>query len=368
MNNDNGLQCFIISKFSLNDSKIREIIKEKLIENYSIKTWDGYSQPIEYGTNLFDDIEKRMKDSDFIVAVISDESPYVLFELGLAFGLGKPVFIILTGDKKLIPSDIPFTYVKYKPDDLDSFKFSFETFIESILSKKKIGRKKQKINDKKQKEMNFESAVLALRHKDPEIRKNAVKVLGDIGNERAIEQLKFAINDMNWNVRKTVKNQLKRFNILTSSDYYKKLGQLRERGNEIDIQKLIATIFIDMGIVFKESPIMEKNIRPDFSLWLDSLEGVFGNPILIEIKIGSLTEKKLLFAEKQLYSNLIKTNAKAGIILYLDRGDKKFPIKTFFQSNIIRIEISDLINSLNELTLEEILLRERNRLAHLRDD
>jgi hypothetical protein len=65
---------------------------------------------------------------------------------------------------------------------------------------------------------------------------------------------------------------------------------------------------------------------------------------------------------------LSKTNARTGILLYLDRRGRRFPSPKPILSNIIRIEISELIGNLDRITFEEIILREKKKAVSLQRD
>ena len=491
MKNKIQLKCFIISTSLFDTSRIRELIRE-----YNIKLWDAYSEPIKPGLNIIDEVQNKIKRSDFTVAIISDENPNLFYEIGLAQGFRKPIFLIIIDKKPSIPLSY-FSYLKYKPDDVEAFKFSFEPFIKSIYSKKKWWSKKRKKEEFiDPKEINYENQISdivikdvhfrrfescgkfgiynnfskmeqmlkgvtgsekvravktlgesldkraiktliwALKDNDSDVRKIAAKALGEIGDEKAVEPLILALKDEDWNVRKVIVNVLKKFNISLDKNYlfslninYKQylkdgiidntlrkafenskiplstgakiskrddnhweiidstknykieytgihlniyyrnyiveLEQLRQSGYERETERLVEDMFNYIGIMYKESPEIEEGFRPNFSVWLDSLEGIFGNPVIIELKLGNLSEHKLYSAEEKLYSYLLKSNANAGILLYLDRKGRRFLSKRFIHPNIIRMDISDLIRDLNELTLEEILLRERNKILHL---
>ena len=62
----------------------------------------------------------------------------------------------------------------------------------------------------------------------------------------------------------------------------------------------------------------------DMALWLDEVESSLGNPLLVEVKLGRLTESKIAQAEDQLRSYIVKTHARAGLLVYLDRQGHRF--------------------------------------------
>lgn len=104
----------------------------------------------------------------------------------------------------------------------------------------------------------------------------------------------------------------------------------------------------------------------DMALWIDPLTNSLGNPILVEVKIGHLTEPRLLLAEEQLRHYLITTSVQSGLLLYLDVEKKTFGRSTNDSPLIVRLDIRELINRLEKQSLVQILLSERDAMVHLR--
>jgi hypothetical protein len=73
-----------------------------------VQVWLDESSP-EPGSSSRRDIEKALRDSDTIVALIDEEnvkSPYLFFELGIAVAMGKKIVPVVLGNVDL--SGLPF--------------------------------------------------------------------------------------------------------------------------------------------------------------------------------------------------------------------------------------------------------------------
>ena len=67
---------------------------------------------------LSDQILAAIRRAEFVVADLTDANPNVLFEVGLAQGLSKPVLLLSQGRASAVPSDLRAQQVAiYRPDD-----------------------------------------------------------------------------------------------------------------------------------------------------------------------------------------------------------------------------------------------------------
>ena len=67
---------------------------------------------------LSDQIQAAIRRAEFVVADLTDANPNVLFEVGLAQGLSKPVLLLSQGRASAVPSDLRAQQVAmYRPDD-----------------------------------------------------------------------------------------------------------------------------------------------------------------------------------------------------------------------------------------------------------
>jgi hypothetical protein len=102
----------------------------------------------------------------------------------------------------------------------------------------------------------------------------------------------------------------------------------------------------------------------DYAIWNDNLTFALGNPLLIEIKAGSLTPHIIHTTENRLKHYLAKTNAKSGILLYLDRNGRRFQENYSVDPLILRYDLEDFIEALSKSTFENVVLSKRNEMIH----
>ena len=139
-------------------------------------------------------------------------------------------------------------------------------------------------------------------------------------------------------------------------------GMLRQ-GMEIDIISLVANLLKSEGVVLSMSHGPRDTVS-DMSLWINSIESTIGNPILVEVKTGILSDSTLERAEQQLRRSIQTTNASAGLLVYADRRGRRFKPSKLRLPLVIRLELRDLVERLSKYPIDYILLSERNRIAH----
>jgi len=94
----------------------------------------------DVGTPIVDKIENLLKNSDLIVADVTEENATISFELGYASALHIPIILII--DKDNIPSKFPrisvekFPILTYQRNNLKSLVKSLQKFISIYLKEK----------------------------------------------------------------------------------------------------------------------------------------------------------------------------------------------------------------------------------------
>lgn len=253
------------------------------------------------GTTFPNLTRQKIQESDFIIAVLQSENANVLFELGVAEGLKKPIFILV--DKGY---NVPFF--------LDT-KFYYQTNFKDLLL-----------------------VELALKN-----------FIQDIGSKKRSISKREETNTLS--VDETTNTLVRISNLRRNPDEREIFSLIKETFSKIDIQSVSTNEFTsDKGVDFV---IRNKNLTP-----------YFGNPIFVEVKIGNLNAKRILEAERQLLRYLSNSEAKGAIILYLDRDNKRFDeIKTIYNS-ILLFDLEDFINGIASDGFEKTLIDKRNRSVH----
>ncbi|MGG3926527.1 hypothetical protein ABET51_11070 [Metabacillus fastidiosus] len=295
------LSTYIVSGNNENHKKMTSLLSDNNIQIINV---NESLNPID--SSIFDNI----KGCDFITAIVTEDNPNVFYELGYAQGLGKPIFLIVNKDTNfpLNLQGILYTFIEDYFIEEKYFKgvnFNFQQFLKNYPIKKGIKKKNSQKNPKSEKILS-------------------------INKEEILAKIDLLRNNDNQN------------------------ASLRG----LLFEKIVADLFanLDLGAVV---PNERKELNDiDFALWVDELETELGNPILVELKMGNLSRNTLERAEKQLLTHFEDSNAKTGLIIYLDNNNRKFErSKKENSSNILYIEFNDLINNLKQNSFDQILLQ-----------
>ena len=291
-------RCFITAPADLNTSTIINLFKKK-----GISASDFYSLGV---SSTSTSVESEIIRANFVVAILSSlySNQNVLYELGLARGLKKPILIIAIDD-----CPIPYflkgnVYLRANLMDSDILSFKIDQF----LLKQKNASKKSIVTE------------------NPSLK----------GTPKHTKQYLLHI-----------KNKLKSLSPEAT-------------GNEFS--NFLGEFFRNQGFVVESSG--GSDIGADMSIWVDSLEKTLGNPILVETKYGLISEVRLRQSEMQLREFLAKSNLRSGILVYLDKSGRDFGSSKFTFPLVIRFEVFDLIEKLTKEPLDSLLLKERNKIAH----
>jgi len=328
-------KCYFISSADADTKQIRELLKREGIRPYEKRM--GFSTKP-------DSVRDIIKESDFVIALVSLKGlpQNILFEIGVAYGLRKPIFLLIQGEGP-IPSDLNnFVYIRSSANS-DSIDFSLRQFL-------------YKNNLESEKPTYYEGSpevprtIYKFRH-GSKYSANGIPISETYDRELMAPGL---------NHLKADKLQLE--NRLAME---RKLPPVLKKENpcEIEVVPFLIRLFEKKGAVVSQySEHREKGA--DMALWIDSLANSFGNPILAEVKIGHLTNLRLKSAEQNLRRYLRAMNLQSGLLLYLDYDRKHFKRSVSDTPLIIRLDIRDLALELETKSLFSILLSERNAMVH----
>lgn len=84
--------------------------------------------PNNVTTWWLEDIKVAIKESDFVVADVTESNPNVLIEVGIAFAVDKPVILLVNRRTHTrMPSDLAgYVYLAYDPDRMEELSSEFE--------------------------------------------------------------------------------------------------------------------------------------------------------------------------------------------------------------------------------------------------
>lgn len=295
------LKCFISAPYDIDISNIKGILSDN-----DVDTFDLYDFSI--GDSIQQILKRKLRQADFALFVISKESTNVIYEMGICEGLGKQHFIILEKDYKAPIFIENKLFIRANLQDRNFLQMSILKVLQSV--KKKSIKTKRKIQEKKPKEVLYNQEI--------------------------------------QDVLNSFKNQI---------------VNLRNLGQGRELEYVIEEIFKTVRLNYVENS-SNKDKGVDFALWSNELGKIIGNPIIVEVKYGNLSNSTIKNAELQLQQYINKSDAKVGILLYLDKKGKRFEIQSSLNPLIMAYDVEDFITDMLNHSFEGLVLNQRNKIAH----
>ena len=111
MKKTNFKTCFISAPFAVDTSVIRNALEVNRV------SWSDQTT-LDLGTSWLENLDSFLQRTDFICAVLPErQHGNILFELGIAYGKGKPI-LAFVGPSATVPTDLTaLTYVRANPTD-----------------------------------------------------------------------------------------------------------------------------------------------------------------------------------------------------------------------------------------------------------
>jgi hypothetical protein len=125
------LTCYISWPQGVQIENLRLVLRESKVRTPSI------GELVPAGVTSADVVRTDLERTDFVCGVLSASfaNENVLFDLGLAIGLGKPVFIIAEGSR-LIPSSLAsYPFLIAKIDETKPIAFHLKYFLKNLSRK-----------------------------------------------------------------------------------------------------------------------------------------------------------------------------------------------------------------------------------------
>jgi hypothetical protein len=122
------LKCLVLLPFDASARSLRDTIRRIIYEEQGEPLFLDDFRP---GAVWVDEVSRLIRESDAVIADVTRSNPNVLFELGMAHGLGKPIILLLSeGAIEKLPSDLlGYVYLRYTPDNLSGFSHRLGKFI-----------------------------------------------------------------------------------------------------------------------------------------------------------------------------------------------------------------------------------------------
>jgi hypothetical protein len=277
-------------------STIIQILETERIDIYNSKS------DLSISKSLQDSIKNAIKESDFVILVYTKGNSNIAFEAGIACGLNKPIFAILSPEGDQPDFLLDSTYVHALPNEFGKIKFSFSVFYSKIPRKKII---------------------------------NTVK------------------KPSKWYGGGDV--------IITESLLNMYDGVDKSSGIEIEnyFQKVLEYFNI---ISIKKEVNAGSEYSADFAIWDDTMANMFTNPILVEIK-SELTPGTLQNLTQRIEKSNSKYLDSSWLVFY-DRLRDLNP--DFLPSNnkLLFINISNFLKQLRITDFSKSVRKIRNEIIH----
>lgn len=312
------IRCYVSTNIGSDLVNIKNILDTMGVEILAT----GYP-----GMSLSAAIEKAILSSDFVLGVLnsSKNNENVLFELGFAKGLGKPIVVIVPPELSNIPqflSDVSF--IRANTTDSTPIKYSLERsipfFTKSKISKKFFPRKHQ----------------FHVQENIPITEKVIVKV----------SEAKSEISD---SLVDSYINKLQDPN-LTELDILKIVELVLKRGENIVVENF--SVHSD-----------DESYKADLAIWDDKLEPYISNPLLIEIK-RKISQDKIDLIKRSFRSYYQKGKSRWLLVLYLEGPEEIKQSITTIGSQILFLKIEKLLEQMKTQSFAKVIRDSRNYYVH----
>jgi hypothetical protein len=260
-------------------------------------------QELFAGSDWASEIQRQLLEADLVVGILprGKQSPWVLFELGQAWALGRRILLIASPKADAVPYNLQrFLILRTEPDNREAIDFALDQLLSSPADSPRISERK-----------SFQSVGMG-----PD---------ADVFLARLDQAL-------------------------IAKDY---------RGFE----SLLADAIKRSGAeVVVESP--EREQRADLAVWSDVLEPFVGNPLIIETK-HVISEKKSASAIFHQLSSFLGASASRWALLIYGQGpepENRFWAKC--PPNVLILPARDLLEAMRDRGFPEVVRDLRNRRVH----
>ena len=245
--------CFVIAARGVAVERFFEALRKESIEPFFISDF------LQSSNLTSSALRGAFRSADLIVAFLAPGQPSenVIFEIGLAIGLGRPLMIFSSGDAML-----PFDLANFRVEHID-----ISTLESAIPSIKRFFDSKEKAYP-------------------------AERLIGDEAQPE------------------------KKRPYVRGPDFHNELARIRALSDRpVEFERAIAGLLSSLGWTVAEARPDARGRAPDVAVWIDEIQKEVGNPLAVEIKT-SLKPVDVERVRLQLTRYLQTAGAKAGLILY----------------------------------------------------
>ena len=128
-------QCLLITPFGEEYTKVREAIAQMLLQIGIEPILVENMVPREL---IIEAILRSISQADFIIADLTGNNPNVMYEIGFAHALRKPLFLIVRKDSDPLPSDIGGNlFFIYDLSHLEQLQLIIREWVSRYLARRK---------------------------------------------------------------------------------------------------------------------------------------------------------------------------------------------------------------------------------------
>ena len=250
------MRCFVAREYSVSTEIICSV--DKVLDELNIEKADAFFA--EPGEKIETSIKNMILKADFVIAILSDTSANVLFEIGLAVGSNKSVFLLI-GENIVLPFDLRgMAYIKINDKLSENMLLPLQCFIQGLHNRK----------------------------------------------------------DLELITPKYVKSEIE------EKQFFQKLQDIKTSGNGMQFEKFVEDFFEQIKNQYTTSKFASdsQNVSYDLALWIDELEGRIYNPILFNFKFGRMNQNRMDEIAKRAMSS--GNNGQMIIVLYCDINNTVF--------------------------------------------
>ena len=255
------------------------------------------------GESLPGEIRRSLREADFVCGVLADEpsaTTNVAFELGIAAGLSRPIFVIASKHAAFPFGLQAFPYLQGNPNDVDAVRFHLSAFLKNMK----------------------QSARSALISGKPTKRPSAPQ--------------SDAIADLRRRVR----------NLNTSG---------------VEMTQVVFGALRALGAVISFDERIEHGFRPDAIAWLPETVTELAGPLVIEIKRTPMRASPEITAQMARY--MAAARAQAGLPVVLESGPR-VEVRSVSGGYLFIVSLETLLDLAETGQLIPDLIRARNSFVH----
>lgn len=259
-------------------------------------------------------IESAIRRSDAMVAVLKEASPEVWIEIGLAVGAQKPLLVLVPSSSMLPLTLTARQHVAWPAEHTELLRLGIRSFLNDL---RRSGE--------------------AAKHLPPD--RPAVNArLGAWADTSATSSARAD----------------------AMQEIAGELTALRSSGGQAQLRPVVARLLVAAGVRVIEEPASDGLKAADFALWLDPLDSIGGNPVLVEVKSGSLGASVLHEAHDRLARAITHSRAGTGLLLYLDSAGLRFDSPQQGLFSVVSFDLEDLARKLVDESLAAVVAARRS--------